>query len=378
MTYTIHDPSHICTGYKCAAGGVDFNMEEWGDSLSDPWDHTDYFEQVSCANGADGATGTVSFGIRYGKNTVLFTLNTKKGDVSCNQVYTVNDNEGPIIYIPEITNITSKGCDVRIRYYDPSGIADLKKKLGATGTTVVIRVDSGAYRTSDNQKATISNKVYGEDYLSYHLSFMEPGSYMNWLTVYDRYGNSVATPGAGASTTNLKAAPAGKNAVKLTWSACEDVEGYLIYAKKGAKYGYVGMTTSTSFTDTKAIDTDYNFYWVFSYVKDSAGKMITGLCEEYVYAKGVTKAVTNLKANGTTGKVTLSWTASSGADGYLVYGIRPGGKYGYIGMTTKGTTFTDAKADKSDWTFYWVFPYHKNGDKMIVGGTANYVYSKAR
>ena len=139
------------------------------------------------------------------------------------------------------------------------------------------------------------------------------------------------------------------------------------------------MTTKgTTFTDNNALDTDYNYYWVFAYVKDENGKMIPGGCSKYVYAKGVTTAVTNLKANGTNGKVTLSWSASSGADGYLVYGIRPGGKYGYIGMTTKGTTFTDAKADKSDWTFYWVFPYHKNGDKMIVGGTANYVYSKAR
>jgi len=183
-------------------------------------------------------------------------------------------------------------------------------------------------------------------------------------------------PGA---TTNLKAVPAGKNKVKLTWSAVNGAEGYLVYAQKDKKYAYVGMTTKgTTFTDNNALDIDYNFYWVFAYVKDENGKMIPGGCSKYVYAKGVTTAVTNLKANGTTGKVTLSWSASSGADGYLMYGIRPGGKYGYIGMTTKGTTFTDAKADKSDWTFYWVFPYHKNGDKMIVGGTAPYVYSKAR
>ena len=183
-------------------------------------------------------------------------------------------------------------------------------------------------------------------------------------------------PGA---TTNLKAVPAGKNKVKLTWSAVSGAEGYLVYAQKDKKYAYVGMTTKgTTFTDNNALDTDYNYYWVFAYVKDENGKMNPGGCSKYVYAKGITTAVTNLKANGTTGKVTLSWTASSGADGYLIYGIRPGGKYGYIGMTTKGTTYTDTKADKSDWTFYWVFPYHKNGDKMIVGGTANYVYSKAR
>ena len=97
-----------------------------------------------------------------------------------------------------------------------------------------------------------------------------------------------------------------------------------------------------------------------------------------MYAKGITSAVTNLKAASQSGGVKLTWTASTDAEGYLIYGIRPGEEYGYIGMTTKGTTFTDKKASKTDWTFYWVFPYHKNGDKMIVGGTPKYVYGKAQ
>ena len=181
------------------------------------------------------------------------------------------------------------------------------------------------------------------------------------------------------NVTGLKAASAGKNQVKLTWNAVKGAEGYLVYAQKNKKYGYVGMTTSgTTFTDKKALDTDYNYYWVFAYVKDSTGKMITGGCEKYVYAKGVCLAVTNLKASSVSGGVKLTWTASSGAEGYLIYGIHPGGSYEYIGMTTQGTTFTDKKASKTDWNYYWVFPYHKNGSTMVVGGTAKYVYGKAK
>ena len=46
----------------------------------------------------------------------------------------------------------------------------------------------------------------------------------------------------------------------------------------------------------------------------------------------------------------------------------------YIGMTTRGTAFTDTKASKTQWNFYWLFPYHKNAEgKMIVGGTPKYV-----
>ena len=184
-----------------------------------------------------------------------------------------------------------------------------------------------------------------------------------------------------AAVENLKASSTvGK--VKLTWDKVEDAEGYLIYGIRGdGKYGYIGMTTTQSaYIDKKALTSDYNYYWVFAYCKDDAGKMYPGLTAHYVYGKAQKcAAVTNLKASSVKGGVKLTWTMSAGAEGYLVYGIRAGEKYGYIGMTTKGTTFTDTKASSEDWNFYWVFPYHKDSDgNMVVGGTPQYVYGKAK
>lgn len=184
-----------------------------------------------------------------------------------------------------------------------------------------------------------------------------------------------------AAVENLKASSSvGK--VKLTWSEVKDAEGYLIYGIRGGgnKYGYIGMTSKTSFVDVKALTSDYNYYWVFAYCKDENGKMYPGLTAHYVYDKAQKcAAVTDLKASSVKGGVKLTWTKSAGAEGYLVYGIHPGEKYGYIGMTTKGTTFTDKKASSTDWNFYWVFPYHtdSNGNK-VVGGTPKYVYGKAK
>lgn len=184
-----------------------------------------------------------------------------------------------------------------------------------------------------------------------------------------------------AAVENLKASSSvGK--VKLTWSEVKDAEGYLIYGIRGGgnKYGYIGMTSKTSFVDVKALTSDYNYYWVFAYCKDENGKMYPGLTAHYVYGKAQKcAAVTDLKASYVKGGVKLTWTKSAGAEGYLVYGIHPGEKYGYIGMTTKGTTFTDKKASSTDWNFYWVFPYHtdSNGNK-VVGGTPKYVYGKAK
>lgn len=184
-----------------------------------------------------------------------------------------------------------------------------------------------------------------------------------------------------AAVENLKASSSvGK--VKLTWSEVKDAEGYLIYGIRGGgnKYGYIGMTSKTSFVDVKALTSDYNYYWVFAYCKDENSKMYPGLTAHYVYGKAQKcAAVTDLKASSVKGGVKLTWTKSAGAEGYLVYGIHPGEKYGYIGMTTKGTTFTDKKASSTDWNFYWVFPYHtdSNGNK-VVGGTPKYVYGKAK
>lgn len=184
-----------------------------------------------------------------------------------------------------------------------------------------------------------------------------------------------------AAVENLKASSTvGK--VKLTWDKVEDAEGYLIYGIRGdGKYGYIGMTTiQSAYIDKKALTSDYNYYWVFAYCKDDAGKMYPGLTAHYVYGKAQKcAAVTNLKASSVKGGVKLTWTMSAGAEGYLVYGIRAGEKYGYIGMTTKGTTFTDKKASSTDWNYYWVFPYHKDSEgNMVVGGTPKYVYGKAK
>ena len=187
-------------------------------------------------------------------------------------------------------------------------------------------------------------------------------------------------PSTPAAVTNLKATSAGKNKVKLTWTKSAKAEGYIIYGKTASgKYGYIGMTSNTSYTHTKASDTEYNFYWVYPYRKDSLGNRVIGKCPSYVYAKGVCLSVTNLKATNQKGSVKISWTKSTGADGYLIYGKTASGKYGYIGMTSNAS-YVDKKASKTQYNFYWVFPYHKNTQGKIVTGqkSTSYVYGKAK
>lgn len=193
---------------------------------------------------------------------------------------------------------------------------------------------------------------------------------------YDLDAPAVETPSPVA---NLKATAAGKNKVLLTWDVVDSDAKYLIYAMKNGVYGYCGMTSSNQYTDTKALDADYNFYWVYPYRVDANAYNIVGKCPQYVYAKGACASVTNLKAYSQKGGVKLTWTKSTGAQGYLIYGKNTNGTYHYIGMTQK-TSYVDTKASKSSYNFYWVFPYHyASSGKMVVGPISKtYVYGKAK
>lgn len=181
------------------------------------------------------------------------------------------------------------------------------------------------------------------------------------------------------SVSNLNVIPYGKNKTKLTWDSIKDADGYLIYAQKDGKYGYVGMTTkSASYLDTKALDENYNFYWIFPFVYDKNHKMIIGNAGDYKYAKGIIPKVLNLKASSVTGGVKLTWKKQSDAKGYLIYGIRADGNYGYVGMTNSNS-FNDKKASKKAYNYYWIYPYHKNmRGEMIIGETPQYVYGRAK
>ena len=191
---------------------------------------------------------------------------------------------------------------------------------------------------------------------------------------------------APGQVSNLKAEMAGKHTVILSWDEYEGVEGYNIYANKEGTFELITTVekeAETTYTDENALDGVMNKYWVVAFVKDKEGNIIEREVdpsgEADVQCKGGCPAVTGLKATAQTGKVKLTWEASPEADGYLIYGIRPDKAYGYIGMTTQGTAFTDTKASTEGWNFYWVFPYYMDDHgEMIVGGTPKYVYGKAR
>lgn len=211
------------------------------------------------------------------------------------------------------------------------------------------------------------------------------------LSVYDenlgryhdfKYNGEIDLKQGADAVTNLKANSYGKNKVRVQWTKSTDADGYIVYGKRSSKgkYGYIGMTTKNNYyVDKNALDTDYNFYWVYPYKLNSEGKKIINTSCQYVYAKGVAQPVTNLKASGVKGGVKISWSKGTDAEGYIIYAARNNSKkFSYIGMTGK-TSYTDTKASKSGYNYYRVYPYHtaKDGTRAL-GSSAAYVYAKAK
>jgi len=252
------------------------------------------------------------------------------------------------------------------------------------GTTRVLSFVT--YEDSDVVIATwnlsgFSQLLYGNNYETISFALSKSGG-LRPITYHCVNEKTEMTPSEKASrqeraeTSNLRAKGV-ENAVLLTWKKVDVADGYLIYGYKNGKYGYVGMTKGTSYKDTKALTKDYNYYWVFSY-SYFYEFTIVGKCKSYVYSRALLPAPTGLKASSVKGGVKLSWNASSGAEGYLIYGIVDGRPYGYVGMTTKGTTFTDIKASSKEYNYYWVIPYYKDANgKIVVGQTGKYTYGRA-
>ena len=291
---------------------------------------------------------------QYFNNSKIVALTgyNRNEDITCRTPQLVKINENLFLVMWEESNLST------------NKIVTKAMTIDANANTIAEQVTL-PYRLSDCQPILTSEGIV-EWYVTNETS---PKLYS--INPYE-----LSMPG---KVSDVHASANGKNKILITWKKSATADGYLIYAQKNKKYAYCGMTSKTSYVDTKALDTDYNFYWVYPYKLDKDGKRVINTDCGYVYAKGVCASVTNLKAANQKGAVKLTWTKSADADGYLIYGKTSSGKYGYIGMTSK-TSYVDKKASKTEWNFYWVFPYHKNSEgKRVVGQkSTKYVYGKAK
>lgn len=87
-------------------------------------------------------------------------------------------------------------------------------------------------------------------------------------------------------------------------------------------------------------------------------------------------ATDNLKASVNSNKtITLTWSETENADGYIIYRRVGEGNFTYLYMVSKGQ-YVDNSAVINQVNFYRVYPYKNEDGKRIVGKSQNYVYGK--
>lgn len=124
-----------------------------------------------------------------------------------------------------------------------------------------------------------------------------------------------------ASVTGLKAVSTGSTSARLTWAPGGSTDGYAIYRSTTAVGGYTSIaeTTSNTYTNTGLTKGRTYFYKVKAYIAVGANKMYSA-ASPYVSCRIQPNPPANFKAAATSsGNISLTWTAVSGASGYGVF-----------------------------------------------------------
>lgn len=254
------------------------------------------------------------------------------------------------------------------------------KVNGAEGYLIYRQIGKGTYgfrgMVHDVNVTTYTDTTAQTGEFNFYWVF--PYKYVNDVLVVGKAAPYVYAKAIPASATNLKAVSAGTNAVKLTWNAVSNVDGYIIYRQVGnGKFEYRYLVSGTSFTDTTAQTGEFNFYRVYPY-KTVSGNRIVGLSTDYVYSKPIPNPVTNLKISRNQYRgLTLKWTGVSNVDGYIIYRQNEyENHFSYLGMTSN-QTYSDNNIYDADYHYYRVYAYKKVNGKNVVSSSTSYVYGKA-
>jgi chitodextrinase len=136
-----------------------------------------------------------------------------------------------------------------------------------------------------------------------------------------------ATVTVPSAPTNFKKSSSTSSSVTLAWSSVSGATGYKVY-RNGTQ---LGTTTGTSYTASITPFTSYTF-GVSAY--NSAGESAQTTLTVYITVAPTTPGSLTVTATDYT-SVSLSWSASSYADGYKIY------RDGTLIATQTGTTYTD-------------------------------------
>jgi fibronectin type 3 domain-containing protein len=238
--------------------------------------------------------------------------------------------------------------------------------LSWTGSSGASSYDVLRSTTSGGSYATIATSVTATSYTDTGLVNGTPYYYVvravNSAGTSPNSNEATATPfcAAPAAPSGLSATP-GNRQVSLSWSASAGAASYNVKRSttSGGQYATIASgVTATSYTDTDpSLINGTTYYYVVSGSNGCGeGTDSSQVAATPVAAPVPPPAPTGLTATPGPGsrKVTLTWTASSGATSYKVKRSTTSGS-GYVTIATgvTATTYADT-AFKSITTYYYV------------------------
>lgn len=169
------------------------------------------------------------------------------------------------------------------------------------------------------------------------------------------------TPATGVAISKSTA-----TTISFSWEQNTTATGYIIYRRKGSgSYTYLTSTTDTSYTDTSLASGSNYRYKLLSYTDTEQHPSLTYSNE----AKTSTlPAKLTVKGKSGFGKLRLSWTSTTGANGYYIYQLI-NGKYELIdtleGKSNVSKIYENMKVGTS--YYYKVSAYKKAFSQTFIG-----------
>ncbi|MDF2935574.1 MAG: pectate lyase, partial [Paenibacillaceae bacterium] len=195
-------------------------------------------------------------------------------------------------------------------------------------------------------------RIYADSYLD--MGLREDTAYYYKVTPGNAGGMGpgkvleAVSPAPALQSPVLLAAEAVNGAVELQWTSVPGADAYDVARStvNGGPYERISQeaVTATSYTDSTAVSGE-TYYYVVAAANAKQESRSSNQRSVYAYTApaGAPAAPAGVRAEAATGKVTLTWVASAGAEAYQVERKTANGAFEAIG-TVSQTGFEDASA----------------------------------
>lgn len=357
-----------------ADGSVDGQITVTWQAVQGAASYTVYYENMNNSSDkgkVDGLTGTryVHTNLENGERYSYYVVAHKKieGDGSKGTQLVDSDPSGVAkakvgvgLVTPQDLKVTTKDGEVTVTW---SAVA------GAQGYLLYYKKNEERFsedKVFDLTRTTFNHTRLknGDVYTYYVVAYKEVSGARDYspnsLEVDIMVGSVLDTPKDFAAATN-------DGTVVLTWTAVQGAEGYIVYATSGGRYEQFDVS-KTTYTHTNLENGATWSYRVAAYKTVNGTRTYSQPSETKTVSVGVSlNSAVDLTATAGNRQIDLSWTAVTGAEGYVVYLYNSKTmEFDPITATSK-TTYSHVGLKNGKQYTYMVAPYKNINGKRFYG-----------